>query len=151
MQVLGCYCAGIYYCIYRIVLLSRPTSCALVQTAYFQAALCAGYAVGVHDAHCPPLLYDCRDRVIGEIRRFSRYSSPFGLLYNKKGRVTFFLHSGKIFLHSGKIFIGKQVGCPMGDGFALHTLQASHSSDPRFRVDCSILSKNGLSGGPDRL
>ena len=57
--------------------LSRPTSCALVQTAYFQAALCAGYAVGAHDAHCPPLLYDCRDRVMGD-PPFFKVQQPFG-------------------------------------------------------------------------
>lgn len=42
---------------------SQPISCALIQTAYCQAALCTDSVAGAHDAHCPPLLYNCWNRV----------------------------------------------------------------------------------------
>mgnify|MGYP001143592463 CR=1 FL=1 len=46
-----------------LFLFHGPLPALSFQTAYFQAALCAASAAGVHDAHYPPLLYDCRDRV----------------------------------------------------------------------------------------
>ena len=69
---------------------SRSTSCALVQTAYFQAALCAGYAVGAHDAHCPPLLYDCRDRAMGDPPFFKVQQPDLGFCIIKRVGLLFF-------------------------------------------------------------
>ena len=109
MQVLGCYCAGIYYCIYRIVLLSRPTSCALVQTAYFQAALCAGYAVGAHDARCPPLLYDCRDRVMGDLAVFQGTAARLGFCIIKRDGSRFFCTQEKFFCTQEKFLLGNRL------------------------------------------
>ena len=104
-----------------MLILSRPTSCALVQTAYFQAALCAGYAVGAHHAHCPPLLYDCRGRGMGDPPFFKVHLPCLGLhIINRAGAYFFCTQT--------KNFWGKQDGCPMGERF-----RSAHVTGTKFK------------------